>query len=280
MTLLLLSATILLTQDTSRLIEDLGVESPGNSVTNTAAGKLVVMGDQAVNSLEGALRHSNPRVRYYAVRCLGEIDTTKSFNVLIHAANAGDAELAKNATYALTWHPKVEAKQVYLKALDNLEGLTYAVSVIKALEDLKCREAVTRLASLQETQTWTVSYAALRARRSISGTQTELNSASDVMRKAKFQWVDKKELGKAVDTLRAAGGESCVDLLDVYFSSAKAAETHSEPSALLLIQEKGKSMLPVMRRALNDKSDDNVKWKVKQLIETLGWQKDFQDKIS
>ena len=264
------------------LIQDLGVQDAGNHTCNTACGILVKMKDEAVPHLQGALRNPKPRVRYYAVRCLGDINTAESRRVLLDALSTGTDDVREQAAYALAWHPHPDAEQAYISFLSgaNRWHVRYAV---KALGEIKSQRAMPDLTAIRDNpESWHFYYAAIVAIRKIESKELPqaVSDALESMRKAKYcTSVGKKQLSESVATIKADLDRALPDVFDVFLWTTKGTESSKiEPNAETILRDAGKAAYPYIRIALKD-GDHDIRRRTRALVKKLGLEDEFKEDL-
>jgi HEAT repeat protein len=259
------------------LINDLGVEDKGNCTCNTACGILMLKKDEAVPYLEEALTNPNERIRYYAVRTLGEINTDASRHVLIRAFSDGRDDVRPHAGYALTWHPHSDAEQVYIEFL-NEKDRWHAWHAVEALGTIKSQKAVPRLEGIRENpESWKFYYTAVVALRKITdqGLSQEVADALAFLREAKYASdIDEKKLNASAAVIRSNIETALPDVFGLYVWVTKGNESDREPNAVTLIGDAGERAYPYIAIGLRD-ANFNVRYKFVQLVESLSLARAF-----
>ena len=259
------------------LINDLGVEEKGNSTCNTACGILMTKKDEAVPYLEEALTNPNERIRYYAVRALGQIDTDASRHVLIRAFFEASEDVRPHAGYALTWHPHPGAEQVYIELLTEKDPW-HAWHAVEALGTIRSQKAVQNLQEIEENpESWRFYYTAVVALRKITdqGLSQEVADALAFLREAKYASdIDEKKLNASAAVIRSNIEAVLPDVLELYLWVAKGNESGREPNAVTLIRDGGERAYPYIAIGLRD-PDFNVRYKFVELVESLSLARAF-----
>jgi HEAT repeat protein len=263
------------------LIRDLGVEDAGNHTCNTACGILVKMKDEAVPHLQGALQHPNTRVRYYAVRCLGNIDTAESRRVLLDALSTGTDDVREHAAYALTWHPHPDAEQAYIYSLSG-ENRGHVLYAIRALGEIKSRRALPDLTAIRDDpESWRFYYAAIVAIRKIESKELtqEVVDALNLLRKAKYcTAVGEKQLSESVAVIKANLDRALPDVFDIFLWRIKGRELKIEPNAATILRDAGTAAHPYIRIALKD-DDQGTRRRTRALIKKLRLEDQFKEGV-
>lgn len=259
-----------------QLINDLGAKEEGNATCNTACAILVMKKDESVPALQKALKNKNDRIRYYAIRCLGEITTQKSRRVLITAFSNGLDDVREHAAYALTWHPHPDAEMVYIKFL-NGKSRWHARHAINALGDIRSKAAIPYLVNIRDNpEGWYFYYAVVIALRKIESKELPKDEieAFDLLKRSKFsRSIDEKQLLEAERIIRGDIKTVLPDVVDFYLWVTKGNDTYKiEP----VIRDAGNLAYPYLRIGLRDK-DENINHRIKDLIIKLGWQSEFKD---
>lgn len=261
-----------------QLIGDLAVQDPGNNTCNTACGILVMKKDEAIPVLRNALRNENDRVRYYSVRCLGEINNPAARTALIDAFSNGVDDVREHAAYALTWHPGQDAEQVYIDSLSGRDKW-HVRHAIQALGEIRSKKAVPRLIAIRDNPPgWDSYYVALVALRKIESKELspEVQASLDFLRKAKYsQSVDVKKLLVSAETIKANLQTVLPDVFDIFLWVTKGNESKGEPNAKTILSGAGRLTHAYVAIGLRDE-DENVSCKAKELVEELGWQAEYE----
>ncbi len=265
-------------KDVPQLVADLAVQDQGNHTCNTACGILMRMGDDAVPALRDALTNENDRVRYYAVRCLGQINSKAARAALIDAFANGPEDVREHAAYALTWIPDRDAEQVYIAFLSGRDEW-HVRHAIKALGDIRSEMALPHLSQLRDNpKGWYSYYAAFVAIRKIEAKEPspEIQAALDFLRHAKYSpTVYMLRLASSADIIGRNLPSIAPDVFDIFLWVTKGNESQATPNAATIIRDAGPLAYPVVRIGLSD-PDENVSRKTKQLVEQLGWKENLK----
>ncbi len=262
----------------SQLIDDLAVQDQGNNTCNTACGILTRKGDEAVPPLRDALRNENERSRYYAVRCLGQINTKTARSALIDAFSSGMDDVRDHAAYALTWTPEQDAEPVYIAFLDSHDEW-HVRNAIKALGEIRSEAAVPHLAQIRDKpKGWYSYYAAFVALRKIDRHEPspQIRGALDFLRQAKYsRQPDAQRLASSANTIRENVQSLLPDVFDIFLWATKGNESDATPNATTILHDAGHLAFPVIKIGLND-PDENVSRKTKKLVEQFGWNEEMK----
>jgi HEAT repeat protein len=260
------------------LIEDLAVEDEGNCTCNTACGMLLKMKDEAVPDLQKALQNQNEKIRYYAIRCLGVINTEKSRKTLIEASSNGSDDVRRHAQYALTWHPHKDAEKIYISLLDDNDKWR-VLHAIEALGEIRSKSVIKQLEKIRDNPDgWRYYYYSLIALRKIESKELpkELSEALSFLTIAEYlNKIDENQLSESVKVINKNIEIALPDVLNIYLWSIKRTESKTEPNVGAIIRDAGKPAYPYLRIGLMDE-DENISREVKELIEKLGWQAEFE----
>ncbi len=255
------------------LIGDLAVQDPGNNTCNTACGILVGRGDPAVPALRGALRNKNERIRYYAVRCLGQINTQSARSALISAFSHGANDVREHAAYALTWNPARDAEEIYIEFLRGHDEW-HVRHAIQALGQIRSSKAVPHLARIRDNPPcWHTYYTTIVALRKIESREfsPEIQTALDFLRQAKFSRdIDVQRLNDSAVIIGRNLQATVVDVFNLFLWVTKGNESPATPNAKTILHQAGPLAFPVIRIGLKD-PDQNVSRKTQQLVEEFGW---------
>lgn len=268
-------------KDFPQLIGELAVKDKGNITCNTACVVLVAGKDEAVPALRDALRNDNDQTRYYAVQCLGQINTKAARSALIDAYSNGVSDVRKHAAYALTWTPEQDAEEIYLDGLMEHDQWHVRKS-IKALGEIKSEKAVPPLRQIRDNPPdWYTYYATIIALRKIESQQLtpEVQTALTFMRQAKFsQDIDTQKLNDAANVIRQNLPNAMPDVFDIFLSINKGKQSKAEPNAKTILRDAGPLALPVVQIGVKD-PDERVSRSTKLLVEEFGWDKLLQESL-
>jgi hypothetical protein len=267
--ILLACASARAEKSVSQWIADLAVKDQGNFTCNTASSALTHKGEEAVPALADALRNENERVRYYAVRCLGQINTKTARSALIDAFFNGKDDVREQAAYALTWKPARDAEQVYIAVLGGHNEWRVR-SAIKALGEIRSAKAAPYLTRIRDNPPgWHSYYAVVVALRKIESREfsSDIQGALDFLRKAKYsRRVNGQRLSDSASIIKQNIRETVPDVFDIFLWVTKGSESPATPNAKTILHEAGPLAYPVVRIGLND-PDLNVSRDTKALVE-------------
>lgn len=268
-------------RDFPQLIGDLAVKDRGNITCNTACVTLVAGKDEAVPALRDALRNDDDQIRYYAVRCLGQINTKAARSALIDAYSNGVSDIRKHSAYALMWNPERDAEEIYLGGLMEHDQW-HVRNAIKALGEIKSEKAVPRLRQIRDNPPdWYTYYATIIALRKAESQELspEVQTALDFMRQAKFSRdIDTQKLNDAANVIRKNLPNAMPDVFDIFLSVNKGTESKAEPNAKTILRDAGPNALSMVRIVLKD-PDERVSRSTKLLVEEFGWDKQLKESL-
>ncbi len=255
------------------LIRELGVESEGNAVCNGAYAELVKKKDEAVPYLEPALQNQeSEKIRYYAARCLGEINTSASRNLLIKAFDSEFWDVRCHVAMVLNWHPHNDAEQIYLDTLSDPDVYSKR-SAINAAGEIRSKSAGPILKRIVERPDgWNIHYAAICALRKIEAKEhfPELEEALKFLKWAKFHGpVNLHRLNAAVGLIEKNIAETMPDVIDIYLYITKANETKVTPDSASIALKFKKIARKYISICATDK-DVNISSRIKPLAKNFG----------
>ncbi len=259
------------------LIQDLGVNDEGNHTCNTASALLITRKDEAVPYLDSALSSPNKKICTRAVNVLGSINTKKSRAVLIRAYPKLDEDLRGYIAYILAFWPNKDAEAVYIRALSQKNPWHYQVCIIRAMGEVKSREALPNLREIiAKPNGWDEYYTALCSVRKIKGKELppKLSEALELLKKAKYNAsVNKEQLKSSGKVIMANINLVLPDLLNIYLYVTKGNITDFEPNAKTLLRDAGDAAYPYFAIALKNSSHEYL---MNSLIKELGIEGKFK----
>jgi HEAT repeat protein len=263
-----------------KLIQNLGVDDKGNHTCNTASALLITRKDEAVPYLDSALSSPNKKIRTRAVNVLGSINTKKSRAVLIRAYPKLDEDLRGYIAYILAFWPNKDAEAVYIRALSQKNPWHYQVCIIRAMGEVKSREALPNLREIiAKPNGWDEYYTALCSVRKIKGKELppKLSEALELLKKAKYNAsVNKEQLKSSGKVIMANINLVLPDLLNIYLYVTKGNITDFDPNAKTLLRDAGEAAYPYFAIALKNSSHEYL---MNSLIKELGIEDKFKRKL-